>query len=263
MNREDPVMADRTKPVVVKIGGSTLGAHDTSVGDIARLHRAGQAMVVVHGGGALITQWLERMQVASEFAEGLRKTTAESRDVVVAVLAGLVNKRLVRELQERGAAAVGVSGVDGGLLRSAVSAGGLGLVGDAPVCAPALLESLLRAGHLPVVAPVGLSADGREILNINADSAAGAVAVALRAQALVFLTDVPGILDAQGQVLVDMDADGVAALRATGTIRGGMLPKVTACQEAAAAGVLARIVDGRETGAISMALQGSHGTLVR
>lgn len=251
------------RPIVVKIGGSTLGANDTSLADCAQQHADGRPIILVHGGGAAVSEWLTRIDVAVEFVEGLRKTTAEARAVVVAVLAGLINTQLVQELTARGAPAVGLTGVDGGMIRSAVNERGLGYVGEAPICDPTLLRSLLAAALLPVVAPIGVTPDGQELLNINADAAAGAIAEAVEAEALVFLTDVPGILDVEGRVVAMLDGGRIAALREQGVISGGMLPKVEACLRAAQAGARARIVDGRTTGALRSALSGNAGTLVR
>lgn len=233
-------------PLVVKVGGSTLGAHDTSLRDCAALHAAGRPVVIVHGGGAAVTDWQERLGVAAGWVDGLRATTAGSLEVVVAVLAGLINKRLVEQLIALGAPAVGLSGVDGATLRSPQSAR-LGLVGETPCCDASLLESLLRDGRLPVVAPVGLSTDDPpQTLNINADSAAGAIAEALRAETLLYLTDVEAVLDAAGAPLAALDADAEAQLRECGAIRGGMLPKLAAGRSAQRAGARVRIVDGRQ-----------------
>lgn len=249
-------------PIVVKLGGSTLGAHDTSLADCAAMHREGRRVVVVHGGGAAVSDWLDRLEVPVEWVDGLRKTTPESRDVVVAVLAGLVNKTLVQQLIALGAKAVGLAGTDGSSLCSPRSESGLGLVGETPQADPTFLRALLAAGYLPVVAPIGLSPDAGDLLNMNADAAAGAIAAALEANHIVFLTDVPGILNADGDAIADITADEIDALRKAGVISGGMVPKVEACRRAASGGAHARIVDGREASAISIALAGSGGTRV-
>ena len=249
-------------PIVIKIGGSTLGAHDTSLADCAALHAAGRAVVVVHGGGFLVSNWLRRLNVTTEFVDGLRKTTAEQRDVVVGVLCGVVNKQLVQQLSQLGAPAVGLSGIDGGTLTSPQNERGLGFVGEAPVCDPSTLHGLLDQGLLPVVAPIGLRSDQAEILNINADTAAGAIAAAIGARDLIFLTDVPGILDAEDSLVESMTCADASRLRTSGTLSGGMLPKVEACLQAAGRGAAARIVDGSAAGAIPAALQGRGGTVV-
>jgi acetylglutamate kinase len=249
-------------PIVIKIGGSTLGAHDTSIADCAALHQAGRAVVIVHGGGATVSDWLGRLAVPTEFVSGLRKTTAESREVVVAVLAGLINKQLVQQFAALGVRAVGLCGADGGILRSVVNSRGLGFVGDAPVCDASALQTQLDAGLLPVVSPIGLTPSGDELLNINADTAAGAIAAALRAEQLIFLTDVPGILDHEKNLVPCLDAAATNRLQEDGTLAGGMLPKVEACLVATNAGTRTRIVDGRAAGAIDAALTGKIGTTV-
>ena len=249
-------------PIVVKLGGSTLGAHDTSLSDCATLHRDGRPVVVVHGGGATVSEWLDRLDVPIEWVDGLRKTTSASRDVVVAVLAGLVNTTLVQQLAKLGARAVGLTGADASGLCSPASERGLGLVGETPQAEPTLLRALLAQGYLPVVAPIGLTPDAGELLNINADAAAGAIAAALEADHIIFLTDVPGILNADGEVCTLLRPAAIAELEQRGVIRGGMLPKVAACRVAADAGVHARIVDGRRGGARPIALNGAGGTQV-
>jgi acetylglutamate kinase len=252
-----------TGAIVVKLGGSTLGAHDTSLSDCVALHREGRRVVIVHGGGATVSDWLRRLDVPAEWLDGLRKTTAESRDVVVAVLAGLVNTTLVQQLNRLGARAVGLTGADAGMICSPPSPRGLGLVGETPRANPAPLRAVLDAGMLPVVAPIGLTPDSAELLNVNADAAAGAIATALPAEHVIFLSDVAGILDAGGALAPELDAARASAWRESGVISGGMLPKVEAGHQAAAAGASARIVDGREAGAIPAALAGSGGTLVQ
>lgn len=243
-----------TNPIVVKVGGSTLGEHDTSLRDCAALHADGYPVVLVHGGGAAVTDWQQRLGATTEWIDGLRTTTAESLEVVVAVLAGLINKRLVEQLVGLGAPAVGLSGVDNGMLRSPRSQR-LGLVGETPCCNPSLLQSLLQDRRLPVVAPVGLSTDDPpQTLNINADAAAGAIAQALRADSLLYLTDVEAVLDQRGAPVPQLDAAAEQRFRAAGAIQGGMLPKLAAGRAARQGGVQVRIVDGRQPGIVRRAL---------
>lgn len=240
---------------VVKIGGSTMGARDTSLADCAALHAEGRRVVIVHGGGAAVTDWQRRLGVEAAWVDGLRQTTEEALEVVIAVLCGSINKRLVRGLRALGAPAAGISGIDGGTIRSPKSAM-LGYVGEAPCCEPSLLRALLDAGQLPVVAPAGISDDGATMLNINADSAAGAVASALRASDLIFLTDVAGVLDGEGEPVAELDGRSEAALREAEVIAGGMLPKLAAGRAAQCAGARVRIVDGRDEGAVRDAVAG-------
>ena len=193
------------KPLsVVKIGGSTLSRHDTTLADIAALHADGHRLVVVHGGGALISDWLAKHGLESRFVRGLRATDEAALEVVVAVLAGVVNKRLVAELQSRGAAALGLAGVDGAILRARRSDPELGFVGELVSVDAAILRGVVADGRIAVLAPIGLEVAGEafqpQLLNVNADTVAGEVAAALRADHLVALTDVAGVLDAQGEL---------------------------------------------------------------
>jgi acetylglutamate kinase len=253
--------------LVVKIGGSTLGSADTTMEDIAELHRRGYWPVVVHGGGPVITEWLRRLDVPTRFEDGLRVTDEASLEVVVAVLAGLVNKQLVATLQAAGVPAVGLSGVDGGMFHCKVTNEKLGFVGEVESVDPGPLVRVLLAGALPVLAPVGLlSRDGKpqaQLLNINADLAAGSIATALRAGCLAFLSDVPGVLGADGAVHKHLTAADIAKLRESGVIEGGMIPKVEACLQAAAAGCRTVILDGRTEHALLSVLEDDAvGTIV-
>lgn len=245
--------------VVVKIGGSTLGRHDTTLADLVALQGQGVPLVVVHGGGSTITRWLEVHQVPTRFVRGLRATDAEALQVVVAVLAGLINKELVAALGALGGRAVGLCGADGGLIRARRHDPELGYVGQVEAVETALLQQLLAAGYLPVVAPVGALWEGGEarnqLLNINADTVAGDIAVALAARSLVFLTDVPGVRDGQGEIVHHLSTEGAVALMADGTIAGGMIPKVEACLRASGNGASAAIVDGREPHTLLAALR--------
>ncbi|HET9476878.1 MAG TPA: acetylglutamate kinase [Dehalococcoidia bacterium] len=252
--------------LVVKIGGSTLGSHDTTLDDLAELQRGGMACVVVHGGGALVSDWLKRLDVPTRFENGLRVTDAEALKVVVAVLAGLVNKEVTASLAARGAMAVGISGADAGVLRARISNPALGLVGEITEVDAGPLRKLMAEGVMPVIAPVALewSEDGPtgRLLNTNADTAAGAIAATLGAQRLVFLTDVPGV-KADGEVLPALPPERAAELVQSGVIGGGMIPKVEACLAAAAAGSESVIVDGREEHSLLYAVQGAaQGTVV-
>ena len=233
------------RTIVVKIGGSTLGGEDTTLADVVELHRRGARPVVVHGGGAMISDWLERLDVPAVFADGLRATSAEALEVVVGVLRGVVNTRLVAEIGRLGGRAAGVSGVDGGLVRARRFDERLGFVGEITSVDREALRPILESGAIPVIAPIGLEPPGQP-LNINADTVAGEVARALRAGALVFMTDVDGILDGGGETLARLDGAGADALIGAGTLAGGMLPKVAAGLRAAERGAAVRIAQGRE-----------------
>ena len=244
-------------PIVVKIGGSTLGEADTTIPDIAALERQGHQPIVVHGGGAEASRWLEAMGIESRFVEGLRVTDERTLPVVVAVFAGIVNKRIVAALNAAGARAAGISGADGRTLECERRRPELGFVGS-PVAAHAEVVLALRAaGVVPVISPIGYVAgpEADQLVNVNADEAAAWIAQAVNASALVFLTDVDGVRGADGAVRRKLDVDEVAELRAAGVVAGGMIPKTEACLRAAAMGVRSQIVDGRVPGAL-LALAG-------
>ncbi len=254
--------AERT--IVVKIGGSTLGSHDTALADVAALHAAGERIVLAHGGGSTATEWLKTHGVASEFVDGLRVTGPDSIDVVVAVFAGLVNKQLVASLQALGAPAFGLCGVDGGVLPTRQLDARLGFVGEVIEVQREPLDLLLDAGYLPVVAPVGIWQQQPEsLMNLNADTVAGEVAAGLEASDLIFLTDVAYVRDASGTAIAELHPDAVDSLIAEGVASGGMIPKLKAGAHAATKGVRCLIVDGREEHALSRALEGADiGTMV-
>lgn len=235
------------RPIVLKVGGSVASELASTVEAVAALADRGRPVVVVHGGGPAIGEWSAKVGIASRFVRGLRVTDEPTRDVALAVLAGVVNSKLVAALIAMGVPAVGLSGIDGGMLRAEREDAELGLVGRVTLVDSSLLEELLAAGRVPVVAPAAIerreneSADG-ELLNVNADSAAGAIAAAVGARLLAFITDVPGVKDKAGRVIRRLDLEAVKALVEDGTIAGGMLPKVEACLVAAGAGCRAAIV---------------------
>ncbi|MCX6021087.1 MAG: acetylglutamate kinase [Chloroflexi bacterium] len=235
--------------LVVKIGGSTLGSHDTTLEDVVALQREGRPPIVVHGGGAVITEWLKIHNIPTRFVRGLRVTDAESVKIVTAVLSGLVNKELVAAITALGGRAVGLSGADGGMLEARLRDPELGYVGDIERVNLDVINAVLAAGFIPVISPVSLGHDGEGqtcLLNINADTAAGEIAAALPAERLVFMTDVAGVMDGDGKLIERLTPDAATALIASGTASGGMIPKLEACLRAAGAGADARIIDGRE-----------------
>lgn len=242
-----------TRPVVVKIGGSTLGAADTSFRDLAAMANAGDIPVVVHGGGAEATRWLEAMNIPSRFERGKRVTDEAVLPVVVAVFAGLVNKRIVARINAAGASAVGLCGADGRLLECRIESAELGYVGEPVRVNPAVIEALLAAAIIPVVGPIGCvpGADTDQLVNVNADTVAGNLAAAVGARELVFLTDVEGVRGSDGAVLAELDEPRALALIDSGVIAGGMIPKVEACLHALRLGVPVQILDGRIPGALA------------
>lgn len=244
---------------VVKVGGSTWDSRDAALDDLVALQKDAWPLVVVHGGGSLISRWLEAHGVESTFVGGLRRTDEKALPVVVAVLAGLVNKEIVAGVNGLGGRAIGLSGADCELIR-ARRIPELGFVGEIESVRSEMLLPLLEVGYMPVVAPIAIECvDGEprpQLLNVNADTVAGEVAAAVRAEFLVFLTDVPGVLDSEGRVVERVPPEQAATMTDAGTIGGGMLPKVEACLRAAAAGATALIVDGRQPSALKAALEG-------
>jgi acetylglutamate kinase len=252
------------KVIVVKLGGATLGSHDTAIEDIIKLQRQGKSLVVVHGGGRLITDWLERQGIATRFIQGERVTDEAALEVVVSVLAGLVNKEIVAEINARGGVAVGISGMDGAFIQGKIKEKALGYIGEVVKVNPAPLEALLKSGYIPVVAPVSLHAGKLEkaprALNINADAVAGEIAAAIGAERLIFLTDVIGICDQQGTLLPRLSTEEAEALLASGVASGGMIPKIKACLRAlAGASTACIIVDGRQPHALLKEIEGRGG----
>lgn len=247
---------------VVKVGGSTLGRHDTSLDDIADLHAGGLRFVVVHGGGATISEWLEKHEVESRFVRGLRATDEPALEIVVAVLAGLVNKRLVAELQARGARALGMSGADHAVMRARRYDPELGFVGEIAGVDAEALSAVVDGGTVAVLAPIAIEIEGEvlrpQLLNVNADTVAGYVAASMEAGQLVFLTDVSGVMEADGTVRSQLSAEEAKGLLKSGAVTGGMIPKVEAALVAAAAGVPTCVVDGREAGVLRALLAGQR-----
>lgn len=256
--KADTPRSEAGAPVVLKVGGSLGDELAAAVAAIASLHDGGHPLVVVHGGGPLVGEWSGRLGLPTSFVRGLRVTDPATRDVALAVLAGLANARLVAALVVKGVPAVGLSGVDGGMLRAEREDAELGLVGRISLVDSSLVEELLAAGRVPVVAPAALDVKGGEVLNVNADAAAGAIAASVGARLLAFVTDVPGVRAKDGRVIGSLDRDRAGALVEDGTIVGGMLPKVEACLVAAAAGCRAAILPMHEADALERLLAGER-----
>jgi acetylglutamate kinase len=242
------------KTIVAKLGGS-VGQDDTLPEDLAYLQSIGAQVVLVHGGGPAITGWLDRIGKQTHFVHGLRYTDAETLDVVRMVLSGLVNGEIVARLGQAGARAVGLSGADDSLLVASVRDPEVGLVGEITATNPAPVRVLAGMGYIVVVSPVAVDGHGG-FLNVNADTAAVEIGVALGAERLVFLTDVPGIKGADGAVASRLVPDEARAWIASGVISGGMIPKVEACIRSLAGTNGAQIVDGRQPHVLLTALAG-------
>jgi acetylglutamate kinase len=232
---------------VVKIGGSTLADAAGVLDGLADLWRAGGPLVVVHGGGPIIDAWLRRLGIAPRFVAGRRVTDAATLEVVRAVMGGVINSDLVAALVARGVPALGLNGLAAGLLHAQRAAPEHGLVGIAPYADDASLRALLAGGFVPVIAPLALGPED-ECLNVNADDAATAIARALGADHLLFVSDVPGVLDAAGQIIPRLTAAQARDLLANGTITGGMIPKLQACLAALDAIRTIHIVDADAAG---------------
>ncbi len=214
--------------IVVKLGGSVLSADAGILDDVATLAHAGQRLVVIHGGGPAINEWLARLGIVPRFIAGRRVTDAETLEVARAVMAGQISTEIVRLLGQRGLRAIGLSGMDAGLIRVQRATADLGLVGVAAVADLAALNAVLAIGAVPVVTPLGLGPDD-ECLNVNADDVATAIAVALGASDLIFMSDVPGVHDATGRAIPELTATAARQMLATGEIAGGMVPKIEGC----------------------------------
>ena len=239
------IEALRERTLVIKLGGSTLENQRDALEDIVWLRSLGARPVLVHGGGAEINDWLGRLGIPPRFDRGLRVTDAATLDVVRMVLVGKVNSELVGLIGQLGGQAVGLSGVDGGLLRAERIAPELGFVGRVAAVQSGPVVALAAAGYIPVVAPLGMDADGA-VLNINADDAAADLARGLGAAKLLYLSNIPGILDRAGKLLPALSDGRVRELIADGTISGGMIPKAEACLRALETTARVHIVDGRE-----------------
>ena len=252
---------ERNPVIVVKIGGVALGSNDTTIEDIVYLQQQGKRLVVVHGGGKTITEWLKLHGVATQFVGGQRVTDKDSLAVAVAVMAGLVNKEIVAAVNQLGGRAIGISGADGSLAQCRIEDEKLGYVGQVVRVNTGLLETLLQAGHVLVVSPLGLYAFDRpegapHILNINGDVFAGEIAAAIGAEQLIFLTDVPGICDRSGNLLSKLSAREAEELVASGVASGGMIPKIRGCVRVMATAAATCIIDGRQPHALRQQLEG-------
>ncbi|MGG1877311.1 acetylglutamate kinase [Paenibacillus sp. 7541] len=247
---------------VMKCGGSTLAAlPDSFFEDLEKLQQQGVHAVIVHGGGPAISGNLEKLGIETEFVNGLRKTTEEVLDVVEMVLAGTINKQIVRRIQRAGGQAIGLSGSDGALIQAkpVTNHAEVGYVGDVTDVKSPILTGMMDMGYIPVVAPIGVDAAGQRY-NINADTAAGAVASHLGVQQMIVVTDVPGILKGSGsekRVLPSVTVQQIEDMIGTGEIYGGMIPKVRAaisCIHGQVREVV--IVDGSEPNVLSRVLAG-------
>ncbi|MFC4235513.1 acetylglutamate kinase [Thalassospira xianhensis] len=267
--------------IVVKYGGHAMGDPELArlfAQDMVLLKQVGMNPIVVHGGGPQIGQMLKELNIQSEFVDGLRVTDQQTIDVVEMVLAGKINKEIVSNINRAGGVSVGLCGKDAHLIKARKlqrtkrdpesnieKVLDLGFVGEPVEVNPHVLDCFINTDIIPVIAPIGVGEDG-QTYNINADTAAGAIAQAVGARRLYMLTDVKGILDADKQLVRDADIDSINAMIADGTIQGGMIPKTETCMDAVRNGVEAAvIVDGRAPHAVLLELftERGAGTMIR
>lgn len=268
------------RTVVVKFGGNAMGDQqlfDLFARDMVLLRQVGIRPIVVHGGGPQIGAMLEKLQIKSEFVDGLRVTDQATIDIVEMVLSGSINKQIVAAINKAGGTAIGLSGKDGNLIlaerltrtkrdpdSNIERVIDLGLVGQPKVISPLVLEAFEGSDIIPVIAPIGIGPDG-ETLNINADTAAGAIAAATQASRMYMLTDVAGVLDQDNNLISELKVSEAREAIENGIITGGMIPKIETCIEAIQGGVDgAAIIDGRvaHTVLVELFTAGGAGTLI-
>ena len=269
------------KTMVIKYGGNAMVDDKLKRGfarDIVLMKLVGMNPVVVHGGGPQIGNMLKQVGKETQFIEGMRVTDAETMDVVEMVLGGLVNKEIVNLINQHGGHAVGLTGKDGDLIHArkltfqrhnpemnAPEIVDIGHVGEVASIDPAIINMLVQGDFIPVIAPIGVGEDGQSY-NINADLVAGKLAMTLQAEKLILLTNTPGVLDADGNLLTGLKAGLVEELIADGTIHGGMLPKIKCALDAVNSGVTtAQIIDGRVEHAVLLEVLTDEGvgTLIK
>lgn len=248
--------------VVIKFGGHAMGDAEEMASfarDVVLMRQVGVNPVIVHGGGPMINEMLQKLDIQSEFVRGKRVTDAATMNVVEMVLSGSVNKRIVQAIQLEGGKAVGLSGKDGGMVTCEPDDPELGLVGRPSSINTELLHHLFTGGFIPVIAPLGMGLQG-ETYNINGDTAAGAIAAALKADRLLLLTDVSGVKNEHGDVVTQLSPAHVRTLTQKGVIAGGMIPKTQTALDAIDGGVRAVVIlDGRAPNACLLELFTDHG----
>ncbi len=249
------------KTLVVKYGGNAMVDEQLQASfarDIVLMKLVGMNPIIVHGGGPQIGDLLERLNIESHFVDGMRVTSSETMDVVEMVLGAAINKNIVSLIQQHGGKAIGLTGKDGNLIRAeklnvtresasmqAPEIIDIGHVGSVAEVNTEVLDLMLKSDFIPVIAPIGVGADGQSY-NINADLVAGKIAEVLQAEKLILLSNVPGLQDKQGNILTGLTAERVESLIKDGTVHGGMLPKIDCALQAIQAGVrAAHIIDGR------------------
>lgn len=248
--------------VVIKLGGHAMGsdeAMESFARDVVLMRQVGVNPVIVHGGGPMINAMLDKLDIQSEFVGGKRVTDKATVEVVEMVLSGLVNKRIVQAINGQGGSAVGLSGKDANLMICEQTDPSLGFVGSPSQMNPKVLHDLFSHDVIPVIAPLGAGREG-ETFNVNGDTAAGAIASALKADRLLLLTDVSGVKNAAGDVVTELKAGQIREMTLEGTIAGGMIPKTETALDALHSGVRAVVIlDGRAPNAVLLELFTEHG----
>ena len=248
--------------VVIKFGGHAMGDEttmDAFARDIVLMKQVNIRPIVVHGGGPMINEMLARLDIKSEFVNGKRISDEKTVEIVEMVLAGKINKHIVQAINRQGGRAVGLSGKDANLMICDRAVPDMGFVGDPVEINTGVLDTLTQGGFVPVIAPIGMGRNG-ETYNVNGDTAAGAIAAALKADRFLLLTDVAGVKDASGQVMTRMTPDDIRRMTAEGVINGGMIPKTETALLAIEGGVRAVVImDGRAPNACLLELFTEHG----
>ncbi len=248
--------------VVIKLGGHAMGsdeAMESFARDVVLMRQVGVNPVIVHGGGPMINAMLDRLDIQSDFVNGKRVTDKATVEVVEMVLSGLVNKRIVQAINGQGGTAVGLSGKDANLMICDQADPTLGFVGSPSEMNPKILHDLFSHDVIPVIAPLGAGREG-ETFNVNGDTAAGAIASALKADRLLLLTDVSGVKNGAGEVVTELKAGQIREMTLDGTIAGGMIPKTETALDALHNGVRAVVIlDGRAPNAVLLELFTEHG----
>lgn len=254
--------------IVIKLGGHAMGSDEamqTFARDVVLMRQVGINPVIINGGGPMINQMLEKLNIKSKFVDGKRVTDEATMEIVEMVLSGNVNKRIVQAINDQGGSAVGLSGKDANLILCEQADSQLGLVGNPTKIDPMVLQTLFSNDMIPVIAPLGAGQNG-ETYNINGDTVAGAIAAALTADRLLLLTDVEGVKNSEGDVIAELSTDQIKELIASGTIAGGMIPKTQTALNAIEGGVLAVVIlDGRAPNACLLELftKKGAGTIIR
>tara|TARA_B100001142_G_scaffold173147_1_gene172693 strand:- start:5061 stop:5849 length:789 start_codon:yes stop_codon:yes gene_type:complete len=253
-------MKEMKEIVVIKLGGSTLSEMDNNLKEIAELHLSGFPLVIVHGGGALISDWMNKLEIKTDFIDGLRVTDKDSIQIVTAVLGGLVNKTIVASIINQNCKAIGLSGIDDNIFTAQFLDQTHGYVGSITNTNSEFIQLLLNEEYLPVIAPIAINSSivNPPLLNINGDTAASALAVSLHAKKLIFLTDVDGVLDHNSELINTLTIEQSKSLISNGTAKSGMIPKINSCVDALESSIESFIINGTKYGNLTSIIKNSE-----